>query len=75
VAGTFAGRAQVARLAFVDGVPGAVWAQRGQPRVVFSFAVDAGKVIGIALLADPERLRRMNLECLDTDDNSAILRP
>ena len=40
----------MARLALVDGVPGAVWAQRGQARVVFSFAVDGGKVIGVAVL-------------------------
>jgi RNA polymerase sigma-70 factor, ECF subfamily len=64
VAGTFSGRAQTATLALVDGSPGAVWALRGRPRVVFSFAVTAGKIVAIDLLADSERLAQLSLDIL-----------
>src|SRR5436190_8218273 len=39
VAEQFAGQAQAAQLALIDGVPGAVWATGGTPRVVFGFTV------------------------------------
>jgi RNA polymerase sigma factor (sigma-70 family) len=61
VAGTFSGRARAARPALVDGVPGAVWAKGGQPRVVFGFTVRDGLIVEIDLLADPEHLARMDL--------------
>ncbi|MEV7551524.1 sigma-70 family RNA polymerase sigma factor [Amycolatopsis sp. NPDC089917] len=56
VSAVFAGRAQAARLALVDGVPAAVWAHRGRPQVVFEFAVTDGKITGIELQADPALL-------------------
>ena len=56
VAETFSGRAKVAQLALVDGSVGAVWAPGGKPRVVFAFTISNGKIVGIDLLADPERL-------------------
>jgi RNA polymerase sigma-70 factor (ECF subfamily) len=62
VAGTFAGRAQAARLALVDGAPALVWAQGGQPRVVFGFTIEAGRIVGIDVSADPDRLAGMDLE-------------
>jgi RNA polymerase sigma-70 factor (ECF subfamily) len=65
VAGTFAGRARVARPALVNGVPGAVWAQGGRPRVVFGFTFRGGKIVEIDLLADPERLERLDLVVSD----------
>jgi RNA polymerase sigma factor (sigma-70 family) len=61
VAGTFAGRARVARPALVDGVPGAVWAPGGRPRVAFAFTLAGGRIAAIDLLADPDRLRRVEL--------------
>ena len=64
VADTFSGRAKAARIALVDGAVGAVWAQGGQPRVVFSFTIRGGKIVLIELLADPTRLREMDLEIL-----------
>ncbi len=64
VAEQFAGRAQEAQLALVDGVPGAVWAPRGRPLVVFGFTIENGRIVGIELIADPERLGRMKLELL-----------
>jgi RNA polymerase sigma factor (sigma-70 family) len=59
VAGTFSGRAQTARPALVDGAPGAVWAPGGRPRVAFGFTVADGRILAIDLLADPERLARV----------------
>jgi ketosteroid isomerase-like protein len=65
VAETFSGRARVARPALVDGAAGAVWASGGQPRVVFGFTISDGKIVEIKLLADPERLARLDLTILD----------
>jgi RNA polymerase sigma-70 factor (ECF subfamily) len=65
VAGTFAGRARAARLALVDGSPGAVWSVGGTPRVVIAFTISDGLVTGIELLADPDRLGAMELVPLD----------
>ena len=65
VAATFAGRAKAARLALVDGVPGAVWAPGGRPKVVFTFTISDGKITGIALDADPDRLRDLDIVFLN----------
>jgi hypothetical protein len=65
VASTFAGRARFAQPALVDGAVGAVWAPGGRPRIVFSFTITDGKIVAIDLLADPERLRQLNLTILD----------
>jgi RNA polymerase sigma-70 factor, ECF subfamily len=64
VAGTFSGRARAALPALVDGAAGLVWAHRGEPRMVFSFTVSGGKIAAIDLLADPERIRRLDLVLL-----------
>ncbi len=64
VARQFAGQAQAAQLALIDGVPGGVWAAGGRPRVVFGFTIEGGKITRIELLADPERLDRMQMELL-----------
>jgi RNA polymerase sigma factor (sigma-70 family) len=64
VAGQFSGRAQAARPALIDGAAGAVWATRGRPQVVFDFAIAGGKIVAIALIADPDRLRRLDLTIL-----------
>jgi RNA polymerase sigma-70 factor (ECF subfamily) len=61
VAGVFVGRARFARPALIDGVVGAVWAQGGQPKVVFDFMVRDGRIVGIELIADPERIRDLDL--------------
>jgi RNA polymerase sigma factor (sigma-70 family) len=65
VARTFSGRARFTRPALVNGAAGAVWAPGGRPRVVFGFTITGGKVVGIELLADPERLRELDLVVLD----------
>lgn len=64
VAHTFSGRARFAQLALVNGAVGAVWTQRGKPRVVFGFTVAGGKIVGIDLIADPEHLSQLKLAIL-----------
>lgn len=64
VAETFAGRAQAARLALVDGRPGAVWSVKGTPHVVFDFTVREGVVIAIDLIADPETIASLDITFL-----------
>jgi RNA polymerase sigma factor (sigma-70 family) len=65
VAATFAGRAQAAQRALVNGAAGAVWALGGQPRVVFAFTIARGKIVAIDLIADPARLRQLDLAVLN----------
>jgi RNA polymerase sigma factor (sigma-70 family) len=57
----FAGRAQAAQLALVNGIPGAVWMWRGKPRVVFTFVITGGKISAIGLAGDPDRLDATDL--------------
>jgi RNA polymerase sigma-70 factor (ECF subfamily) len=64
VLNTFLGRARGAQPALINGVAGAVWAPGGQPRVVLSFTVMGEKITAIDLLADPERLRQLDLTIL-----------
>jgi hypothetical protein len=66
VAETFSGRARAAQLALVDGAVGLVWAPGGQPRVAFGFTITNGKIVEIELLADAERLRKVDLTVLGT---------
>jgi len=65
VAGTFSGRARAAKLALLDGFAGAVWAPGGRPRIVFGFTIEAGKIVEIELLANPEQLGRLDLAMVD----------
>ena len=65
VADTFSGRAWFAQPALVNGAAGAVWAPRGRPRVVFGFTIARGKIVAIDLVADPERLRQLDLAVLN----------
>jgi RNA polymerase sigma-70 factor (ECF subfamily) len=64
VAQQFVGRARAARLALIDGDVGAAWAQGGEPRVVFAFTISDGKIVAIDMLADPERLRQLDVAML-----------
>ena len=62
VAATFARRrAKGARMALVNGIPGAVWAPGGTPRVVFSFTIVDGKITAIDTLAEPGVLDRLDV--------------
>jgi hypothetical protein len=53
------------RPALVNGVAGAVSTRDGEPFSVGAFTVRRGKVVGIDILADPERLRRLDLTMLE----------
>jgi RNA polymerase sigma-70 factor, ECF subfamily len=64
VAGHVARQQQVARPALIDGAAGAVWAPRGRPLVVFDFAIAGGKIVAIEVIANPDRLRRLDLTIL-----------
>jgi RNA polymerase sigma factor (sigma-70 family) len=64
VAKQFAGRARVAQKALVNGAAGLVWAPGGQPRVVFGFTIARGKIVAVDLVADPARLRQLDLVVL-----------
>jgi RNA polymerase sigma-70 factor (ECF subfamily) len=61
VARTFVGRARAAQVALVDGSPGLVWAPGGIPRVAFLMTTRDGRIATIDLVADPERLGRMEV--------------
>jgi RNA polymerase sigma factor (sigma-70 family) len=66
VAETFAGRAQAAQTARINGAAGLVWAPGGRPRVAFAFTLAHGKITTIEQVADPERLGRMELDLLES---------
>jgi RNA polymerase sigma factor (sigma-70 family) len=65
VAETFAGRAQAAQPALVNGAVALVWARRGQPQVVFGFTIAGGKIVQVDLVADPDRLAELDLVVVD----------
>jgi len=62
---TFAQLATLARPALVNGAAGFVVTQRGRPVSVAGFTVTHGKIAEIDLLADPARLRQLDLTVLD----------
>lgn len=62
---TFAPLVASARPVIVNGAPGVVVAPRGKPVAVAAFTVTRGKIVEIDLLADPARLRDLDLAFLD----------
>ncbi len=64
VAATFFGRAKGAQPALVDGSAGLVWAPGGRPRIVFAFTIEGGRIAAVDLIADPERLDRLELKLI-----------
>ena len=64
VAQAFKGRARAARLAAVDGAIGLAVVLQGQLRIVLGLTIDDGKIIAIDAIADPEQVRRLNVEIL-----------
>jgi RNA polymerase sigma factor (sigma-70 family) len=61
----FAWLAGFARPALVNGAAGVVAAPKGRPYSVLGFTVTRGRIVEIDILADPERLRRLDLAVLD----------
>jgi hypothetical protein len=59
VATQFAGRAQGAQPALVNGLPGAVWTTtHGTPRGAFRFTITHGKIVRIDIVMDTQQLRQ-----------------
>lgn len=61
---TFQKLGYVGRPALVNGAPGVVTFADGQPVTVVGFTVARGKIVEMNILADPERLRRLDLTLL-----------
>jgi RNA polymerase sigma-70 factor (ECF subfamily) len=61
----FSRRARGATPALLDGAAAAVWMVGGQIRVVYRFTTRGEKLTAIDLIADPERVRRLDLAILD----------
>ena len=53
------------RPALVNGAAGTVSTRDGEPFSVGAITVRRGKIVAIDILADPERLRRLDLTMLD----------
>jgi RNA polymerase sigma-70 factor (ECF subfamily) len=64
VMNTFAGRANAARVALIDGGVGATWAPGGTPRAVFFMWILEGKIVEIDIVADPEHIGQLDVELL-----------
>jgi RNA polymerase sigma-70 factor (ECF subfamily) len=62
---SFARFAQFARHALVNGAAGLVNVVEGRPRAVMGLTVRDGRIVEINILADPERLSRIDLTVLD----------
>ncbi|MFD8326403.1 RNA polymerase sigma factor SigJ [Streptomyces lydicus] len=62
---TFSRFALAGRPALVNGGPGLVTTQDGRPFSVMGFTVAHGRIVEINILADPARLRRVDLTILD----------
>ncbi len=58
-------RARAARPALVNGAVGVVVAPRGRLLMVLGFTVKRGKIVEIDAIADPARLRKLDLAVLD----------
>ena len=58
-------RARASEPALVDGSPGLLWIREGRLSVVLAFRVDGERITGIDVIADPDRLRGLELAVLD----------
>ncbi len=65
VARQFSGRAQGAQPALVNGAVGVVVARRGRLFLVLSLMIRHGKIVEIDAVADPARLRQLDLAVLN----------
>ena len=59
------GRARAARPVLVNGAVGVVVAPRGRLLMVLDFTIEDGKIVAIDAIADPERVRQLDLAMLD----------
>jgi hypothetical protein len=63
--GTLAARARLAELALVDGRVGVVVAPRGRLLYVLTFTVEGDRIAGYDVIAEPDRLRALDVALLD----------
>jgi RNA polymerase sigma-70 factor, ECF subfamily len=61
VAKRFLTHGRGARVAMVGGLAGLAWAPGGKLRVAFYFSIVNGKIAGVELIADPERIRELGV--------------
>jgi hypothetical protein len=61
----FLQRARATKRALLDGAPAAVWAPGGRPRVVLAFTTSGPRITAVDLIADPDRLRHLDLVITD----------
>jgi ketosteroid isomerase-like protein len=57
--------ARFAQPALVNGAAGVIVARGGRPFSVMGFTITGGKIVEIDILADPQRLRQLDLAVLD----------
>ena len=57
-------RARFAQPALVNGAVGATWAPDGRPHAVFGITIVRGKIVEIDIIADPERIRQLDVTIL-----------
>jgi RNA polymerase sigma factor (sigma-70 family) len=62
IAGQLVGKAHAARIAWIEGEPGAVWAHRGTVRATFGFTIEDGEIREIWLRANPNFLESADIE-------------
>ena len=61
MANAFKGRARGLQPVLVNGAAGAMWAPNGQPRGVFRFTINNGKITEIQVVGDPAKINRLDL--------------
>jgi RNA polymerase sigma factor (sigma-70 family) len=64
VALAMSGRATAAKLALIEGTPGAVWAPGGRTRAVFAFHVVGDTIAEIEIVTDPAVVAALRVEIL-----------
>jgi RNA polymerase sigma factor (sigma-70 family) len=64
VAMAMSGRATAAKLALIEGTPGAVWAPGGRVRAVFAFHVVGDTIAEIEIITDPAVVAALRVELL-----------
>jgi len=61
---SYTGHGLLARPALINGVAGAITTRNGQPVSLGAFTIRGGKIVAIDILADPARLRQLDLTVL-----------
>jgi hypothetical protein len=62
---SYTGAGLLVQPALINGVAGAVTIRRGRPVSVGAFTVRGGKIVALDILADPVRLRELDLTILN----------